>query len=128
VFNHCGDLERCLLWPGNAHGAEDWRLVLEPVVGRYRKRGVALYFRADAAFAKPDCWRPRVDDTAGGQTRRCSGGLGTCGRGRAAAAQDADPLPRQLPLLALRVRETRSRWWPSSSGTRANFVPASARS
>jgi hypothetical protein len=49
-----GDLERCLLRRGNAHSAEDWRLVLEPVIARYRERGIELYFRADAAFAKPE--------------------------------------------------------------------------
>jgi hypothetical protein len=27
--------------------------VLEPVIARYRGRGLDLYFRADAAFAKP---------------------------------------------------------------------------
>ena len=53
LFNQFGDLERCLLRRGDAHSAEDWRLVLEPVIARYRERGIALYFRADAAFAKP---------------------------------------------------------------------------
>ena len=53
LFNQFGDLERCLLRPGNAHSAADWRLVLEPVVARYRDLGIALDFRADAAFAKP---------------------------------------------------------------------------
>jgi Transposase DDE domain group 1 len=43
-----------LLRPGNAHSAADWGLVLEPVIARYRERGVDLYFRADAAFAKPE--------------------------------------------------------------------------
>ena len=56
LFNQFGDLERCLLRPGNVHGAEDWRTVLEPVLGRYRGRGVGLYFRADAAFAKPELY------------------------------------------------------------------------
>ena len=56
LFNQFGDLERCLLRPGNVHSAEDWRLALEPVVGRYRERGVDLYFRADAAFAKPEIY------------------------------------------------------------------------
>src|ERR687891_157559 len=56
LFNHMGDLERCRLRSGNVHSAEDWRLVLEPVVGRYRERGVDLYFRADAAFAKPEIY------------------------------------------------------------------------
>jgi hypothetical protein len=56
LFNQFGDLERCLLRPGNAHSAEDWRLVLEPVVARYRDRGITLYFRADAAFAKPEIY------------------------------------------------------------------------
>jgi hypothetical protein len=56
VFNQFGDLERCQLRPGNVHSAEDWRLVLEPVIARYRERGVDLYFRADAAFAKPEIY------------------------------------------------------------------------
>jgi hypothetical protein len=56
VFNQFGDLERCRLRPGNVHSAEDWRLVLEPVIARYRERSVALYFRADAAFAKPETY------------------------------------------------------------------------
>ena len=56
LFNQFGDLERCLLRPGNAHSAEDWRPVLEPVIARYRERGVVLYFRADAAFAKPEIY------------------------------------------------------------------------
>jgi hypothetical protein len=56
LFNQFGDLERCLLRRGNAHSAEDWRLVLEPVIARYRERGIELYFRADAAFAKPEIY------------------------------------------------------------------------
>lgn len=56
LFNQFGDLERSLLRPGNAHSAEDWRSVLEPVIVRYRKRGTAVYFRADAAFAKPELY------------------------------------------------------------------------
>ncbi len=55
-FNQFGDLERCLLRPGNVHSAEDWRAVLEPVVERYRKRDLRRYFRADAAFAKPEIY------------------------------------------------------------------------
>ena len=30
--------------------------MLEPVIARYRERGVDLYFRADAAFAKPEVY------------------------------------------------------------------------
>jgi hypothetical protein len=30
--------------------------VLEPVIARYRERGIELYFRADAAFAKPEIY------------------------------------------------------------------------
>jgi hypothetical protein len=56
VDNQFGGLERCQLRPGNVHSAENWRLVLEPVIARYRERGVALYFRADAAFAKPEAY------------------------------------------------------------------------
>jgi len=56
LFNQFGDLERCLLRPGNVHSADGWREVLEPVVKRYKERGVGLYFRGDAAFASPDIY------------------------------------------------------------------------
>src|SRR3954462_12806642 len=56
VFNQFGDLERCMLRPGNVHSAEGWREVLKPVIARYRERGLALYFRGDAAFAKPELY------------------------------------------------------------------------
>src|SRR5215208_5108500 len=56
LFNQFGDLERCALRPGNVHSAEGWRSVLVPVIGRYRERGLALYFRGDAGFAKPELY------------------------------------------------------------------------
>ncbi len=51
-----GDLERCSLRPGNVHSAEDWRIVLKPVVERDRKRELCRCFRANAAFAKPEIY------------------------------------------------------------------------
>ena len=60
--------------PANLHSAEDWRLVLEPVIARYRERGLDLYFRADAAFAKPEVYEP----FACRLTRCCSGGSAIC--------------------------------------------------
>jgi hypothetical protein len=56
LFNQFGDLERCTLRPGNVHSADDWRSVLVPVIARYRARGLELYFRGDAAFAKPELY------------------------------------------------------------------------
>src|SRR4051812_19309099 len=56
VFNQFGDLERCMLRPGKVHSADDWRSVLVPVIARYRGRGLTLYFRGDAAFAKPEIY------------------------------------------------------------------------
>ena len=35
------------------HSADGWREVLEPPTPHYDRTGVRLYFRADAAFAKP---------------------------------------------------------------------------
>src|SRR3954471_4605656 len=56
VFDQFGDLERCALRPGNVHSADEWRSVLAPVIARYRGRGLALYFRGDAGFAKPELY------------------------------------------------------------------------
>ena len=55
--NQFGDMERSMLRPGNVHSAESWREVLEPVIARYRERGLVLYFRGDAAFAKPELYQ-----------------------------------------------------------------------
>jgi hypothetical protein len=57
LFNQFGDLERCMLRPGNVHTAEGWRSVLAPVIARYRQQGgLELYFRGDAGFAKPEVY------------------------------------------------------------------------
>ena len=56
LFNQFGDLERCSLRPGNVHSADDWASVLKPVVVRYKRRKVRLYFRGDAAFASPEIY------------------------------------------------------------------------
>jgi hypothetical protein len=55
-FNQFGDVEGTLLREGNVHSAQDWRAVLEPIVGRYQGRNVRRYFRADAAFAQPELY------------------------------------------------------------------------
>ncbi len=58
VFNQFGDLERCVLRPGNVHSADAWKALLEPVIARYRGKVRRRFFRGDAAFAIPglyDC-------------------------------------------------------------------------
>jgi len=52
-FNQFGDVEGALLRKGNVHSADNWRLVLEPVVERYRQEDIPRFFRGDAAFARP---------------------------------------------------------------------------
>jgi hypothetical protein len=56
VFNQFGDLERCVLRPGNVHSADGWRDVLAPVVARYRNTCKRRCIRADAAFANPEVY------------------------------------------------------------------------
>ncbi len=56
LFNQFGDLERCVLRPGNVHSANGWRDVLEPVVTRYKDKDLRRYFRGDAAFASPEVY------------------------------------------------------------------------
>lgn len=56
VFNQFGDCEGSKLRPGNVHSAHDWKEMLEPVAARYERAGVRRYFRADAAFARPEVY------------------------------------------------------------------------
>ena len=55
-FNQFGDLERALLREGNVSSADDWRSVLQPIVGRYRDLDIRRFFRGDAAFARPELY------------------------------------------------------------------------
>jgi hypothetical protein len=55
-FNQFGYVESALLREGNVHSAKDWRMILEPIVARYRKRDIPHCFRGDAAFANPNIY------------------------------------------------------------------------
>ena len=55
-FNQFGDCEGAMLRAGNVHSAHRWRQVLDPILSRYAETGLRRYFRADAAFAKPDIY------------------------------------------------------------------------
>ena len=56
VFNQFGDCEGAMLRAGNVHSAHRCRDVLDPILSRYEEMGLRRYFRADAAFAKPDIY------------------------------------------------------------------------
>ena len=45
-----------MLRPGNVHSARNWREVLEPILARYERTRVRRYFRADAAFPRPEVY------------------------------------------------------------------------
>jgi hypothetical protein len=55
-FNQYGDVEGAMLREGNVHSAKDWKSVLDPIVDRYRNKGITFRFRGDAAFANPDLY------------------------------------------------------------------------
>jgi hypothetical protein len=110
-----------------------WRLVLEPMIARYRERGGDLYFRADAAFAKPEIYELLEDEgirhtirlPANQVLQRRIGDLLTRPVGR----------PPKKPIVSYAASTTRPTagpepvgWWPRSSGTRASSIPASASS
>ena len=56
AFNQFGDCEGAMFRAGNVHSAGNWRQALGPILSRYAATGVRRYFRADAAFAKPDIY------------------------------------------------------------------------
>ena len=55
-FNNFGDCEGAMLRPGNVHSADRWRELMDPIFRRYENKNIRLYFRADAAFAKPEIY------------------------------------------------------------------------
>jgi hypothetical protein len=56
LFNSEGDCVAAKLRPGNVHSADGWEQLLLPEIERQQKLGKEVWFRADAAFAKPDLY------------------------------------------------------------------------
>jgi Transposase DDE domain group 1 len=134
VFNPFGDLECCRLRPGNVHSAEDWRLVLEPVIARYRERGVDLYFRADAAFAKPEIYefleaegiQHAIRLPSNQVLQRRISYLLPAGRPVGRLRSRSCPMPASTTKPP--AGPERVAWWPRWSGTRASSIRGSASS
>lgn len=61
-FNQFGDLEGTMLRPGSVHSADDWDVLLQPIVERYSNMDIQRFFRGDAAFAKPELYRFLEDE------------------------------------------------------------------
>lgn len=100
---------------------------------RYRERGINLYFRADAVFAKPEIYERLEQEgiqyairlPANDVLQRRIGHLLTRPVGR----------PPKKPIISFasfryQAKGWRDRvgWWPKSSGTRVSCIPASASS
>jgi hypothetical protein len=56
LFNSEGDCVAVKLRPGNVHSADGWDELLLPEIERQQKLGKEVWFRADAAFAKPEIY------------------------------------------------------------------------
>jgi Transposase DDE domain group 1 len=117
----------------NVHSAEDWRAVLEPVLARYPEWGVELYFRADAAFAKPELYE--LLENAGIQyaIRLPANRVLQARIGHLLTRPVGRPPKRPQVFFASfsyqpRAGPGRAASWPRSSGTRASFIRASASS
>jgi hypothetical protein len=56
VFNSEGDCVAAGLRPGNVHSADGWEQLLLSEIERQQKLGKEVWFRAEAAFAKPEIY------------------------------------------------------------------------
>src|SRR4051794_31829624 len=133
AFNQFGDLERCALRRGNVHSAEGWREVFEPVIARYHGRGFPLYFRGDAAFAKPEIYELLEAEGIGYAIRLPANAVlqeriahlltRPVGRRRRSRRYSSPASPTRR-----RAGPSPGEWWPKSSGTRVSSIRGSASS
>ena len=133
VFNQFGDLERCALRPGNVHSADGWKSVLEPVLARYRERGLRRYFRADAAFANPEVYEFLAAEGYKYTIRLPANRILQERIGYLLKRPVGRPQSRPgdtTPASAIRRKAGRchAASLPRSSGIPASFIPASASS
>jgi hypothetical protein len=56
ISNSEGDCIAAKLRPGNVHSAKGWEELLLPEIERQQRLGKEVWFRADAAFAKPELY------------------------------------------------------------------------
>jgi hypothetical protein len=104
VFNQFGDVERCVLRPGDVHSAASWRAMLEPVITRYPGFVKRVYFHGDAAVANPEMYEflsrgRRLHDPAAGQQRLAARDrLSAEAPGRATAARGTGASGENLTL------------------------------
>ena len=56
LFKSEGDCVAARLRPGNVRSADGWEQLLLPEIERQQKLGKEVWFRADAASAKPDLY------------------------------------------------------------------------
>ena len=133
VFNQFGDLERCVLRPGNVHSADGWEGVLKPVIVRYQGKVLRIYFRADAAFAMPGVYEcleaERVKYAIRlRRTRFCRTGLPTCSSARSDGRPTRSGGTTPISPTRRQAGPSLAGWLPRSSGARANLFRASASS
>ena len=89
--------------------------MLEPVIARYRERGLDLYFRGDAAFAKPELYELLEAEGIGYAIRLAANQVLT-GADRASAdqtrwpaAEQAASVLRQLQLSGAELEQAAPR-------------------
>ena len=129
VFNQFGDCEGAMLRAGNVHSAHRWRNVLEPILARYERTGVRRYFRADAAFAKPDIYEYLEERLVlyairlpGNEVlqREIAPLLSSAQEaGGQAAEASCDPI-RRLLVSGRELETVLGEWWPRWNGTRVS--------
>ena len=122
-----------MLRPGNVHSAEGWREVLEPVIDHYRGRGLVLYFRGDAAFAKPELYELLEAEGIGYAIRLPANAVLQERIGHLLTRPVGRPPKRPQVSFASfsyqpRAGPSRDGSWPRSSGTRTSCTRAWASS
>ena len=134
VFNQFGDCEGAMLRAGNVHSAHRWRDVLDPILSRYGATGVRRYFRADAAFAKPDIYeylearhvlyRYKTPRQRGAATGDRPSAQEAGGQAAEASCESYTTIFGIVPG----VGTGHGGWWPRWNGTRESCSPGWASS
>ena len=123
LFNQFGDCEGAELRPGNVHSADGWQGLLELVVKGYRKKGLRLLFRGDAAFGKPEVYEYLEQEKIGYAIRLSANAVLQreithllVRPTEWSSRRQVSPIP--ISLTGPRVGRYPEGWWPKWSGTR----------
>src|SRR6266536_9720 len=116
VFNQFGDLERCVLRPGNVHSAHGWKDELSrswPAIGASSSAATSVPMPPSRIQRSTSSWRPKASSMRSGcpPIRSSKRGSGICSSGQLVALPSRSGGTTPASAIRRKAGRYRAAWW-----------------